>query len=176
MTELLDLTQCEDFFGHCPVHAAHPPRECQLNFFDLSTHTPCCALCVAAQPLDTYIQASQQGRAQRQRPAARRGGAAPAAPGQLPPRIARNLRPQLARPVSSPAFACPPGAQVRRSSYHDVVKVQDISRFADISGVQGALGSPGWSPLPSGSAPYSHPPYPRVPLMPLFSATLHLPN
>lgn len=58
MTELLDLTQCEDFFGHCPVHAAHPPRECQLNFFDLSTHSACCALCVAAQPLDTYIQVS----------------------------------------------------------------------------------------------------------------------
>lgn len=56
MAELLDLTQCEDFFGHCPVHAAHPPRECQLNFFDLSTHSACCALCVAAQPLDTYIQ------------------------------------------------------------------------------------------------------------------------
>lgn len=82
MTELLDLAQCEDFFGHCPVHSTAPPRESQLNFFDLSTHTACCALCVAAQPLDTYIQ-------------------------------------------------------VRRSSYHDVVKVQDISRFADISGVQG---------------------------------------
>ncbi len=61
MTELLDLTQCEDFFGHCPVHAAHPPRECQLNFFDLSTHTACCTLCVAAQPLDTYIQVRAAG-------------------------------------------------------------------------------------------------------------------
>lgn len=62
MTELLDLAQCEDFFGHCPVHSTAPPRESQLNFFDLSTHTACCALCVAAQPLDTYIQVRGAGR------------------------------------------------------------------------------------------------------------------
>ncbi len=33
----------------------------------------------------------------------------------------------------------PTHLQVRRSSYHDVVKMADISRFADIAGIQGEL-------------------------------------
>ena len=37
--------------------------------------------------------------------------------------------------AAAPAPSRPP--QVRRSSYHDVVKQIDISRFADISGIQG---------------------------------------
>lgn len=53
---------------------------------------------------------------------------APGAPRRRPG--ARANRRQSLRPTR---------LQVRRSSYHDVVKMADISRFADIAGIQGEL-------------------------------------
>ncbi len=77
MAELADFVHCEAFFTHCPRHAGCAPREAQLNFFDLSTHTACCALCVAAQPLDTYLQVGgcwHGGGRRRRRGGGARGG------------------------------------------------------------------------------------------------------
>lgn len=54
-----DFVGTENFFQTCPAHAASAAREAQLNFWDLSRHQACCALCVASQPLTPYLQASR---------------------------------------------------------------------------------------------------------------------
>jgi hypothetical protein len=52
----------------------------------------------------------------------------------------RPLPPLPARGALLPCSLAVPSLsllQVRRSSYHDVVKMADVSRYADISGIQG---------------------------------------
>ncbi|EFN59650.1 hypothetical protein CHLNCDRAFT_29200 [Chlorella variabilis] len=82
LQDLQGFVRTDSFFTQCPAHATSAAREAQLNFYDCSKNQPCCALCVASQPLAPVLQ-------------------------------------------------------VRRSSYHDVVKMADISRYADIGGIQG---------------------------------------
>lgn len=156
MADLAPFMLCESFFAHCPRHTAAAPREAQLNFWDLSCNAPCCALCVAAAPLDTYLQVGAA--------AARRCGQGGDCDGARLRACRSRWIPRLTRRPAAPRS---PPPQVRRSSYHDVVKMQDMSRFADIGGIQGALcccAAPVLPPIPHLALPIP-PALPRLPLL-----------
>lgn len=165
------------FFAPCTRHAAAcSARDSTTNWWSFTSHQPACSVCVAGSPLETYIQArrglgrgpGQAGEPDR-RPAPLGPGLHAARPSYLWSMLplglrgARNgpgasrregqrRRPGLHDAALAPAptggkSANPAHLQVRRSSYHDVVKMADISRFADIAGIQGELEAPGLAAL-----------------------------
>ena len=122
------------FFTPCGKCASqHSARDATINFWDTEAQQELCSVCLHDFPRESVIQVGRgtgaEGRGK-------------------PPRVAhwacdcfvvsmgarRRLQPRVCSPISCP---CPPSqSQVRRSSYHDVVKVADITRMADIGGIQ----------------------------------------
>lgn len=119
-----------NFFSSCArCSAAHTSREATLNYWDCNTQEELCSVCVAEHPRDSVIQVSMFDRSlvTRPQPHAHCVGHTPShslACGWF------TFHPHI------PHIRVSPHPQVRRSSYHDVVKVADMARLADISGIQ----------------------------------------
>jgi hypothetical protein len=120
--------------GRCSASSSACARETVLNYFCTGSGETHCAVCLADAGNGNVLQVRAPCTptlAPPCRPGASRGLHRVISLGFC--RCSGCSRPDLIADCSNPT---PPHAQVRRSSYHDVVKVADVARVADVGGVQ----------------------------------------
>lgn len=121
-----------NFFGPCGRCApSHSSREATINYWDCDSHEGLCSVCVTEKPRDSVIQVSETW--------LELGSFLKRPPALCYKQSFKRMygrRRLFLRPSNSLLLFPPNCPQVRRSSYHDVVKVGDMGRLADISGIQ----------------------------------------
>lgn len=128
------------FFTPCgKCSSSHSSRDASLNFWDVAAQQELCSVCLLNNPARDSVIQVRGGKAPgpRARPVYPIKGSHTGHQAHVA-RMRAPITPQC-NPILVPAIHWPPvlhAAQVRRSSYHDVVKVGDVARLADISGIQ----------------------------------------
>lgn len=107
----------DKFFTPCATCSAHhSAREATLNFWDINRQQELCSICLHDYPRENVVQVR----------------------GDLRPTwwTDRTSVMFMRRDVVFALWSCALCVQVRRSSYHDVVKVSDFAKLADITNIQ----------------------------------------